>query len=114
MHYRTVCRFSLCAALLVGASVAAVAHPGRAKRTISVTDFGAKGDGTMLETAAIQRAIDAAAKHGGIVVVPAGTYVTGAIFVKSGVSLQIEKGATLLGSEHLEDYPLLPTRVAGN
>jgi polygalacturonase len=75
--------------------------------------YGAKGDGTTLNTAAIQRAIDAAAKAGGTVVFPAGTYLTGSIFVKSGVTLKLDKGVTLRGSQRIGDYPMLPTRIAG-
>jgi len=79
----------------------------------SVASNGAKGDGVTLETAAIQRTIDEAAKHGGTVIFPAGTYLTGSIFIKSNITLQIDKGVTLLGSQHIEDYPLMPTRIAG-
>ena len=79
----------------------------------NVTKYGAKGDGVSLNTVAIQRTIDAAAVHGGTVVIPAGKYLSGSIFVKSGVTLEIDKGATLIGSQRLEDYRLLPTRVAG-
>jgi len=82
-------------------------------KTFSAAKYGAKGDGVTLDTAAIQRAIDAAAKHGGTVTFPAGTYLTGSLFVKSHVTLQVDKGVTLLGSQHLEDYPEMPTRVAG-
>jgi polygalacturonase len=64
-------------------------------------------------TAAIQKAIDAAAKQGGTVVLPAGTYLTGSIFVKSGVTLKLDKGVTLLGSRDIDDYPMMPTRIAG-
>jgi polygalacturonase len=80
---------------------------------ISVARFGAKSDGKTLNTAAIQKAIDLAAKRGDTVVFPAGTYLTGSIFVKSGVTLKLDKGVTLLGSQNIADYPVLPTRIAG-
>ena len=82
-------------------------------KTYNVAKFGAKGDGVALETAFLQHAIDAAAKTGGIVVFNPGTYLTGAIFVKSGVTLNVGKGVTLIGSQSLADYPLMPTRIAG-
>ena len=79
----------------------------------SVAKYGAKGDGTTLDTAAIQRAIDMAASNGGTVIFPQGTYLTGSIFVKSGVTLRVDKGVTLLGSQNLKDYPVMPSRIAG-
>jgi polygalacturonase len=82
-------------------------------RTFSANDYGAKGDGTALETAAIQRAIDAAAVDGGTVTLKPGIYLTGSLFLKSGVTLDLDEGVTLIGSEKLDDYPVLPTRIAG-
>jgi len=81
--------------------------------TISVNDYGAKGDGRTLDTRAIQAAIDAAAKAGDSVRFDAGVYLTGALFVKSGVTLRIDLGVRLLGTPDLSQYPLVQTRVAG-
>jgi polygalacturonase len=76
-------------------------------------DYGAKGDGTTLDTAAIQKAIDAAAKDGSTITLKPGTYLTGSLFLKSNTTLDIPEGVTLIGSQKLEDYPMLPTRIAG-
>ncbi len=84
-----------------------------APRTFVANDYGAKGDGHTLDTAAIQRAIDAAAAVGGAVTLNPGTYLTGSLFLKSGITLDVPEGATLIGSESLDDYPMLPTRIAG-
>lgn len=77
------------------------------------SDYGARGDGTVLDTKAIQAAIDAAAKVGGTVVFKPGTYLSGSIFVKSGVTLQVDKGVTIRGSQNIADYTVMPTRIAG-
>jgi polygalacturonase len=84
-----------------------------APKTFQINDYGAKGDGAALDTASIQKAIDAAAAVGGTVTMKPGTYLTGSIFLKSGVTLDVPEGATLIGSEKLDDYPMLPTRIAG-
>jgi polygalacturonase len=98
--------------LAVAAAIALACGHGFAA-DFSVAKFGATGDGKTMNTAAIQKAIDAAAKTGGTVVFPAGTYLTGSIFVKSGVTLRLDKGVTLLGSQDIRDYPMMPTRIAG-
>lgn len=85
----------------------------RAAKIILANDYGAKGDRTTLNTASIQKAIDAAAVVGGTVTLKPGTYLTGSLFLKSGVTLDVPEGATLIGSEKLDDYPMLPTRIAG-
>lgn len=80
----------------------------------SVNTYGAKGDGKTLNTKAIQKAIDLCAQNGGgIVRFKAGSYVTGALFIKDHVHLKIDKDVLILGSEKLEDYPDIDTRVAG-
>jgi polygalacturonase len=68
--------------------------------------YGAKGDGVTKDTAAIQAAIDACAvKGGGTVRLIAGTYLSAPIVLKSNITFQLDKGATLLGSADHADYP---------
>lgn len=80
-----------------------------------ITDHGAVADGVTLNTAAIQSAIDAAqSAGGGRVVIPAGTFRSGSIFLKPGVELHLAEGAVLLGSNNIEDYPKRETRIEGH
>ncbi|MGK6352337.1 glycoside hydrolase family 28 protein [Parapedobacter sp. DT-150] len=84
------------------------------ERVFQATEFGARGDGHTLNTGPIQAAVDScAAAGGGKVVFAPGAYLTGAIFLKSNVELEIGEGVTLLGSQELADYPEIWTRVAG-
>lgn len=72
---------------------------------INILDHGAVGDGTTLNTAAFQKAVAACVKQGGgTILVPAGAYRTGPIRLQSNVSLQLEAGAILRGSEEIADY----------
>src|SRR2546430_967676 len=76
--------------------------------------YGAVGDGHTDNTAAFQKAITTCnAAGGGHVVVPAGTYVTGAIYLKSNVDLHLDPGATLMFSGDASRYPLVLTRYEG-
>lgn len=80
----------------------------------TLTDYGVVNDSTILQTSAIQAVIDRAeADGGGEVVVPAGTYLTGALFFKPGTSLHLHEGAVIKGSDRIEDYPLIPSRMEG-
>ncbi|HUA91417.1 MAG TPA: glycosyl hydrolase family 28 protein [Terracidiphilus sp.] len=99
--------FGLLMMVMVCASAAA------APAVFFANDYGAKGDGKSLDTAALQKAIDAAAAAGGTASLRPGAYLTGSLFLKSGVTLDVPEGATLIGSESLNDYPMLPTRIAG-
>lgn len=79
-----------------------------------VTSYGAKSDTTFVSTVAFQEAIDAAYRAGGgRVLVPAGHYNIGSIFLKSNVELHLAHGATVYGSRKLEDYkPIKPDFVS--
>ena len=79
-----------------------------------VAAYGAKGDGTTVNTAAIQKAIDAAAKAGnGVVVFQPGVYLSGALFLKSRMELRLDEGVEIRGVQDLAAYPVMQTRVAG-
>ena len=74
-------------------------------KTYSVTDFGAKGDGKTINTAAINEAISACNKAGGgTVLVPPGVFVSGTILLKSNVDLHLEAGAIVEASKDTSDY----------
>ena len=70
-----------------------------------ITEQGARGNGVTLNTTAIQATIDrCAAAGGGEVVVPKGVFLTGALFLKQGVNLRVERDGVLKGSDRLRDY----------
>ena len=80
--------------------------------SFNIKDYGAKGDGTTLNTKFIQSAIDACAKAGGgTVSFPSGRFISGTIFLKSNVTLCLEPGAILEGSKKIEDYPLTISKI---
>jgi len=100
---------------MTGLSRAAAAEPPQSEnpssgrtlgtRVYNVRDFGAKGDGTTLDTDAIQAAIDACNKdQGGTALVPAGVFVIGTIEMKSNVTLHIAAQGKLLGSADGKQY----------
>lgn len=96
MHPRTL--FSVLLLLIVSSSLRA--------QTYNIREFGAKTDSTFLNTKAIQKAIDKCYDTGGgTVLIPAGTFYSGTIFLKSNVYLQLSPGAILQGSYTPADYP---------
>ncbi|MFD1768640.1 glycoside hydrolase family 28 protein [Sphingobacterium suaedae] len=79
-----------------------------------VTAYGAKGDGVTKNTEAFKAAIRRCnAEGGGRVVVPAGVFLTGAIYLESNVNLHVSEGATILFSRDSSDYPMVFTRWEG-
>lgn len=83
-----------------------------APEIFNITQYGAQGDGKTLNTQAIQKAIDACTE-GGMVYIPKGVFLTGAIFLKGDMTLFIEEGGKLLGSTEIRDYPIMNYRFEG-
>lgn len=80
----------------------------------NVRNYGALGDGQTMDELAIQSAIDLCAENGGgTVYLPAGQYLTGSLFLRSNISLHLETGAVILGSEDPGDYPVVHSRWEG-
>jgi len=84
------------------------------KDTFNIVNFGAKPGGLILNTAAIQTAMDTcAARGGGVVVVPQGLWLTGPIWLRSHVNLHVAAGALVQFSENSDLYPLVRTNWEG-
>ncbi len=85
---------------LVGRADAQITQSPAARGIFDVTAFGATGNGKTLDTAAINRTIDAAsASGGGMVRFPAGNYLSYSIHIKSNITLLLETGTTILGAD---------------
>ncbi|MFC0781083.1 glycoside hydrolase family 28 protein [Flavobacterium sp. HJSW_4] len=79
-----------------------------------ITDFGVKQDSTVIQTEVIQALIDqASANGGGVIVIPKGVFLSGALFFKSKTALYLAKGAVLKGSDNIIDYPIRASRIEG-
>ena len=78
------------------------------------TEHGALGDSQTVNTRALQAAIDlCAADGGGVIVIPKGTFLSGALYFKQGVNLYIEKEGVLKSTIAMEDFPPIYTRWEG-
>ena len=76
------------------------------------TVWGVKSDGITDNTGSIQRAVDYISEHGGgTLVFYVGRYVTGAIELKSNVTIRLEEAAVLVGSTNIYDYKGAPALV---
>jgi len=83
-------------------------------KVYKITECGVVNDSTLLQTEQIQAVIDRAhANGGGVISVPQGGYLSGALFFKQNTHLHLEKNAVLKGSDDISNYPVLPTRIEG-
>lgn len=82
-------------------------------RPYDLREYGIVPDGTV-QTQSIQGLIDrAASEGGGVIVVPEGEFITGALYFHPGVNLYVTRNGVLKGSSDILDYPLCPTRIEG-
>jgi len=95
-------------------SDAAVPALSELGKQYKISDYGAISDPDRVQTELIQSVIDKAAEEGGgVVVIPEGVYKSGALFFKQGTNLYLSRGAVLLGSESIVDFPVVTTRIEG-
>jgi polygalacturonase len=94
--------------------IAAGTSPAANSAVFNVRTYGAKGDGIVHDTAAIQKALDACATNGGgTVELPDGTYLTGSVVIGPHTTLQLDKSADIIGSPDIAEYPLVQIRWEG-
>jgi polygalacturonase len=80
----------------------------------NIIDFGAVGNGIKKNTEIFRKAIDSCSNSGGgVIIVPAGIWLTGPIILKSNVNLHLERGALIQFTKDFNDYPLIETTYEG-
>jgi len=94
--------------LFVAIFAALLSPAGLRAEVFNVRDFGAKGDGTTLDTAAIQKALDACEKSGGTVEFPAGTFLSQPLTLHSKTIVKLDAGAMLKASTNQADFMKTP------
>jgi polygalacturonase len=111
MNRRQVISRSLALVALSPGAFASVRAP---LLQLNVRDFGATGDGTTHDTAVLQQVLDrCAVLGGGEVLVPAGTYLSGALQLRSNTLLRLQEGAVISGTAEFADYPVTQVRWEG-
>ncbi len=82
--------------------------------TVNILQYGAVADGYTLNSAAINAAInDCAARGGGTVLIPRGSFLTGPIVMKSNINLHLERGALVIFTPDFNQYPLVVSSFEG-
>lgn len=80
----------------------------------NIADYGVINDSTILQTEKIQAVIDQASrKGGGVIIIPKGTYLSGALFFKPKTHLHLEEEAVVKGSDDISNFPIVDTRIEG-
>ncbi|MDA3835205.1 MAG: glycosyl hydrolase family 28 protein, partial [Spirochaetales bacterium] len=80
----------------------------------SIADYGAVSDDSTMNTRSIQQLIEkVSADGGGVIVVPEGTFKSGALFFKPGTHIHVQEGGMLKGSDDILDYPIMESRMEG-
>jgi polygalacturonase len=80
----------------------------------NINDFGVVNDSAILQTTAIQKVINnASSQGGGVIIIPKGTFLSGALFFKPNTHLHVAEGGVLKGSDNIENYPNIPSRIEG-
>jgi polygalacturonase len=112
MNRRQVISRSLAMLALPPAALAKAPKPPILQ--LNVRDLGARGDGTTNDTAVLQQALDRCwVLGGGEVLLPAGTYLTGALALRSNTLLRLEENAVITGTGDFADYPVTQVRWEG-
>jgi len=79
-----------------------------------ITDYGVIQDSTVIQTSRLQAIIDkAAAEGGGVISIPKGNFLSGALFFKPNTHLHLEEGGILKGSDDISNFPIVMTRMEG-
>ncbi len=79
-----------------------------------ITDYGVVNDSTILQTEAIQKVIDlVSSSGGGVIVIPKGTFLSGALFFRPSTHLHLEEGSQIKGIDAIKYYPIQKTRMEG-